>query len=196
MYIPPIDKDELVRELRAAITSECVSDLALTKVPPGPASGQVPGCICMPCSTLVSVVVPPSYVTVQHNVTGAGSARLQTYWQHFVLDVVLITPVEADLTFWKENALKPRASVAMLLYAILVFWALILLVSSLFVRYLIHACPAPQAVVDDVYLGYISISELLTLLGEALTASGSGSGAAVAAAMAVYRSLVAGEQLS
>ena len=43
------------------------------------------------------------------------------------------------------------------------------------------------------YLGYISIPELLTLLGEALTASGSGSGAAVAAAMAVYRSLVAGE---
>lgn len=47
---------------------------------------------------------------------------------------------------------------------------------------------------DDVYLGYISIPELLTLLGEALTASGSGSGAAVAAAMAVYRSLVAGER--
>lgn len=54
--------------------------------------------------------------------------------------------------------------------------------------------PAPQAVVDDVYLGYISIPELLTLLGEALTASGSGSGAAVAAAMAVYRSLVAGKR--
>ena len=51
---------------------------------------------------------------------------------------------------------------------------------------------ALQAVVDDVYLGYISIPELLALLGEALTASGSGSGAAVAAAMAVYRSLVAG----
>lgn len=34
MYIPPIDKDELIRELRAAITSECVSDLALTKVRP------------------------------------------------------------------------------------------------------------------------------------------------------------------
>ena len=57
-------------------------------------------------------------------------------------------------------------------------------------------CLATQAVVDDVYLGYISIPELLALLGEALTASGSGSGAAVAAAMAVYRSLVAGVRWS
>ena len=43
MYIPPIDKDELIRELRAAITSECVSDLALTKVPPGPVSVKLLG---------------------------------------------------------------------------------------------------------------------------------------------------------
>ncbi|KAK9840929.1 hypothetical protein WJX81_000905 [Elliptochloris bilobata] len=77
VYIPPIDKDELIRELRAAISSECVCDLALTK-----------------------------------------------------------------------------------------------------------------AVVDDAYLGYISIPELLALLGEALAGS-AGSGAPAAAALAVYRSLVA-----
>ena len=49
---------------------------------------------------------------------------------------------------------------------------------------------AAQAVVDDSYLGYISVPELLGLLSEALAASAS-SGGAAAAALAVYRALVA-----
>lgn len=47
-----------------------------------------------------------------------------------------------------------------------------------------------QAVVDDAYLGYISVPELLGLLSEALAASAT-SGGAAAAALAAYRALVA-----
>jgi hypothetical protein len=45
-------------------------------------------------------------------------------------------------------------------------------------------------VVDDAYLGYVSVAELLALLGEALAAA-SAPGGGAAAPLAVYRALVA-----
>jgi hypothetical protein len=63
----------------------------------------------------------------------------------------------------------------------------------------LHAAPArvgprraraTQAVVDDAYLGYVGVPELLALLGESLAAASAPNGAATAP-LGVYRALVA-----